>query len=147
MYEKFSQRVQSAVKAARAIARDAELEYLGTEHLLLAIARQEDGIGSRILSEMGVDSHRLKDEVDRLVRKSLDETLVFGNLPGSPHLKNVVAVAITLAQQLQSREVCTEHLLLAMLKEKDSVAEHALRNLGVDFEKAKAIATSIQTSK
>ncbi len=131
MYEKLSKRVESVVKLARSIASNDDQEYLGTEHILLAIAGDGAGLGFRILKDNGVDEHKLGAEIKRLSRKSLEETWVFGSLPGSPHLKAVVATAIDVAQQLGAREVCTEHLLLAMLAEEGSVAGQALRNLGV----------------
>lgn len=137
MYEQFSQRVRSVVKQGRDIAREADQEYLGTEHLLLAILREGTGIGVALLESFGVDEYRLKSEVDRLVKKSMEDTWVFGDLPGSPHLKSAVAGAIALAQELGSKEVCTEHLILAMLREKGSVAERALRGFGMEFETAR----------
>lgn len=137
MYEQFSQRVQSVVKEGRAIARAADQEYLGTEHLLLGILREGTGIGAKLLESFGIDEYRLKAEIDRLVRKSMEDTWVFGNLPGSPHLKSAVAEAIALAQQLESKDVCTEHLILAMLKEKGSVAERALHAFGMAFANAR----------
>ncbi len=138
MYEKFSKRVQTVVTRARAIAAEADHEYLGTEHLLLAIADEGTGIGARLLEAFGIDQYRLTAEIERLVKKSMEETWVFGSLPGSPHLKSTVAQAIALAQELESKEVCTEHLILAMLKEKGSVGERALGKLGLKYENARA---------
>ena len=138
MHKKFSQRVERVVGQARNLARDGDREYLGTEHVLLAILNEGTGVGAKILNELGVDSHRLGAEIDRLVKKSLEETLVFGNLPGSPHLKSTVAAAINLAEQFQAEEVCTEHLVLAMLKEEGSVAERALNHFHVTFDAARS---------
>ncbi len=143
MYEKFSQRVATVVKDARELADEADQEYLGTEHVLLAILREGTGVGSKLLTSFGIDEYRLKAEIERFVKKSLEDTCVFGDLPGSPHLKSTVANAISLAQELDSKEVCTEHLLLAMLKEPGSVAERALDKFGVNFENARARAREI----
>lgn len=140
MYEKFSQRVATVVKLARDIAREGDQEYLGTEHMILAIAREGTGIGAKLLEKAGIDEHKLKAQIERLVKKSMEETWVFGNLPGSPHLKSTVGKAITLAQQMDSKEVCTEHLVLAMLMEPGSVAERALKHFGMNFESARALA-------
>jgi ATP-dependent Clp protease ATP-binding subunit ClpC len=131
MYEKLSKRVETVIKLARQMAREGDQEYLGTEHVLLAIAQEGTGAGSAILMSQGADEQKLAGEVEQLVRKSLEETWVFGTLPGSPHLKSVVANAVDLAQQIGSSEVCTEHLLLAMSREEGSVAAQALANLGV----------------
>ncbi len=138
MYEKFSKRVSTVVEHARKIAREADQEYLGTEHVLVAIMREGSGVGAKVLSSFGVDEYRLKAEIDRLVRKSMEDTWVFGKLPGSPHLKSTVATAVRMAQELESKEVCTEHLLLAMLREEGSVAERALLAFGATYDKAHA---------
>jgi ATP-dependent Clp protease ATP-binding subunit ClpC len=137
VYEKFSKRVESVVKIAREIAREADQEYLGTEHFLLAIASEGTGFGAKLLGAFGVNEHSLKAELDRLVKKSMEETWVFGNLPGSPHLKSTVAAAIAIAQEFKTNEVCTEHLILAMLNEKGSVAQCAMAKFGMDFDGAR----------
>ena len=129
MYEKLSKRVEKIVKLASQIAREYEQDYVGTEHVLLAIEREGTGVGAQVLRGHGINGARLKAEVDKLIKKSMEETWVFGRLPGTPHFRNVVATAIEQAQQLESKEVCSEHLLLALLREKGSVACTALQNL------------------
>jgi len=139
MYERLTKRVENVIKRlAPAIAREYDLDYVGTEHVLLAIEREGTGIGARMLHDHGIDGSKLKDEVDKLVKKSMEETWVFGRLPGTPHFRNVMATAIEQARQLESTEVCTEHLLLALLKEKGSVACTALRNLKLTYARARA---------
>ena len=137
MYEKLTERVEKVIKLARSIARQTDQEYLGTEHVLLAVYQEGTGVGAQVLNRLGVDEYRLQAEIDRHIRAHMEQTWVFGHLPGSPHLKSAVACAIELAQQLGSKVVCTEHLLLAMLKEEGSIAEQALRKLGVTFERSR----------
>jgi ATP-dependent Clp protease ATP-binding subunit ClpC len=91
-----------------------------------------------VLDKYGVTNEKLREQVDKLVKKRLEETWVFGRLPGTPHFKNVVAVAIEQCQQLEAKEVSTEHLLLALLKEKGSVAFKALKALGLNYENVRA---------
>jgi ATP-dependent Clp protease ATP-binding subunit ClpA len=136
MYEKFSPRVEKVIKLAHEIAREYDMEYVGTEHVLLAIHREGTGVGAQVLARHQITEWALKREVDKLVQKSMEDTWVFGRLPGTPHFRNVVAVAIEQAQQLESKKVCTEHLLLALLREKGSVARQALKNLGVSHAQA-----------
>ncbi len=131
MYEHLSRRVDHVIKLANSIAREYEQDYVGTEHVLLAIAQEGTGLGARILQERGVTEGRIRSEVGKLVKASLEDTWVFGRLPGTPHFKNVVAAAIEEARELKSREVCTEHLLLGLLAEKGSVAHAAMKNLGL----------------
>ena len=134
MYEKLSTRVEGVVKLAHDIAREYEEEYVGTEHVLLAISREGTGVGAKVLLNHGATPEKIKEQVDQLIKHSMEETWVFGRLPGTPHFKNVVSGAIEAARQLESREVCTEHLLLALLKEKGSVAYNALKNLDIKIE-------------
>lgn len=134
MYEKLSKRVEGVIKDAHKIAREYEEEYVGTEHVLLAISREGTGVGAKVLLKNGASPENIKEQIDQLIQRSMEETWVFGRLPGTPHFKNVVAGAIEAARQLESKEVCTEHLLLALLKEKGSVAYNALKNLNLRLE-------------
>ncbi len=138
MLPKSSRRVAVVFTIANQIAHEYDQEYVGTEHVLLAIQQEGTGIGATILEKRGITVGALRDEVDKLVKKSLEETWVFGRLPGTPHFKNVMAVAIKQCQQLEAKEVCTEHLLLALLKERGSVAGKALANLGLKADDVKA---------
>ena len=104
---------------------------MGTEHVLLAIAQEGTGLGAKILFEKGLSEEKIREKVDELIQKSREDTWVFGRLPGTPHFKNVVAIAIEKARDLKSKNVCTEHLLLGLLGEKGCVAQQALKNLGV----------------
>jgi len=134
MLPKSSQRVADVFKIANQVAREYDQEYVGTEHVLLAIQREGTGVGATVLTRHGVTAEQLRYEVDQLVKKQMEETWVFGRLPGTPHFKNVMAIAIDQCQQLEAKEVCTEHLLLALLKERGSVAFKALKNLGVLYD-------------
>ena len=131
MYERLSPRVNEVIKLANAFAREYEQEYVGTEHILLAIAREGTGLGAKILKDAGADESRIRAEVDKLIKASLEDTWVFGRLPGSPHFRNVIARAIEEARALSNNEVCTEHLLLGLLAEKGCVAQAALKALGL----------------
>jgi ATP-dependent Clp protease ATP-binding subunit ClpC len=144
MYEHLSSRVDQVIKLANAIAREYEQEYVGTEHILLAISREGTGLGARILNAHGAGEERIQAEIDKLIRSRLEDTWVFGRLPGSPHFKNVVARAIEEARSLGSKEVCTEHLLLGLLAEKGCTAHSALRALGVT---ARAVREDVQAAQ
>lgn len=138
MLPKSSQRVAVVIKIANEIAREYEREYVGTEHMLLAVQREGTGVGAAILARRGITADTLRAEIDKLVKAQLEETWVFGRLPGTPHFKNVMATAIKECQRLGDKEVCTEHILLALLKEKGSVAQKALKSLGLTFDIAKS---------
>lgn len=132
MYEHLSRRVDQVIKLANHIAREYEQEYVGTEHVLLAIAREGTGMGARILRDRGITEEKIEAEVRKLIKDSMEDTWVFGRLPGTPHFKNVIAHAIEAARELKSKEVCTEHLLLGLMAEKGSVGYAALKALGLN---------------
>lgn len=147
MYLKLAKPVEQVIKTARALARQADQEYLGTEHLVLAIRLEDDGVAARLLDRFGVDEHRLRAQLARLASKSMEETWVFGRLPGSPHLKSVIASAIELAQRMGSDKVWAQHLLLAMLREQGSIACSALKKLGMTYEAAQDAAGELTSKK
>lgn len=131
MYEKLTTKMEHIIRRAQRIARDYEQEYVGTEHLLLAILDEGTNIGADILRGHNADLKRTKSVIDQLVKDSLEETWVFGRLPGTPHFRNVMAAAIEEARQLESRFVCAEHLLIALARADGSVASAALRHLKI----------------
>lgn len=131
MFEKLTPRMRKVIDASQHIARDYGQDYVGTEHLLLAILREGTGLGARILTDHGIGLSKAKVVVDKLIKKSLEDTWVFGRLPGTPHFRNVMAIAIEEARQLESKVVCTEHLLLALAREEGSVAYATLDELGI----------------
>lgn len=134
MLPKSSAQVSEVIKLANSIAREYELEYVGTEHMLLAVLEQGSGTGASVLIDRGITPSGLRIEVEKLIKKSMEETWVFGRLPGTPHFKNVMATAIRECQHLKAKEVDTEHILLALLKEKGCIAYQALKGLGVNYE-------------
>lgn len=119
------------IKLSQRIARQYEQDYVGTEHLLLAILAEGTGVGAAILKQRDIDLAKAKTVVDRLIASRLEDTWVFGRLPGSPHFRNVMATAIEEARQLESKVVCSEHMLIALARENGSVAHAALGELGV----------------
>lgn len=130
MYEHLTPRMEKIIKLAQEIAREYDQDYVGTEHLLLAILREGTGAGVTVLRELRVDESKVQAQVDKFMKASLEDTWVFGRLPGTPHFRNVMAVAIEEARQLESKIVDSEHLLLALAREDGSVAQASLNELG-----------------
>ncbi len=125
-------------KVAQEIAYEYGLDYVGTEHILLALLRESDGVASTVLKKLKVDEARARRMVDEVLERQMEDTWVFGRLPGSPHYRNVVALAIDEATQLESKQIGTEHLLLGLLREEGSTAQVVLNKLGVSLEKCRA---------
>jgi len=135
MHRRLSPTTQQIIKHAERIARQNEQEYIDTDHILLAIAQHGKNKAADLLERCGVTPRRLQKSIEQLVKKSLEETWVFGRLPGTPHFRNVVARAIELAEDRKAQAVEPEHLLLALTQETGSVGCQALAQLGVDAAK------------
>ncbi len=130
MLERFDKFAEKAVRLANQIARQYDQEYVGTEHVLLAVV-QAEGLGSFLLKDRGIQYDLVKARVDAVMQKAMEETWVFGRLPGTPHFKNVVARAIEEARGLGASHVGTEHLLLGLLRERGCLAHKVLDEMGL----------------
>lgn len=129
---------QIVKKTAQEIAYEYELDYVGTEHIMLAILRVGEGVGEKVLSHFGVTEESARKVLDEVLKRDMEDTWVFGRLPGSPHYRNVLAHAIDEATQLESKEIGSEHLLLALLREEGSTAQRVLAKMGVTLKKCRA---------
>jgi ATP-dependent Clp protease ATP-binding subunit ClpC len=129
-----SKQTEAVMRLAKEAAREHGLGYVGTEHLLLGIVREGQGLGAQILLELGVTEYNAQAEVDRRVHARLNETWVLGRLPGTPHFRDVGARAEAEARGSANWQISSEHLLLALLAERDSVGHQVLQALGVSLE-------------
>ncbi|RMF83477.1 MAG: hypothetical protein D6744_04590 [Planctomycetota bacterium] len=138
-YPRFDEHSDHIVKKlAQEIAAEYGLDFVGTEHILLAILRHDHGVAAKALRRFGVDERRARETLDDIMKSDLEDTWVFGRLPGSPNYRNVVARAIEEATQLESPEIRPEHLLLALLHERGSTAQRVLAAMGVHMENCRA---------
>ncbi len=128
---------KAIVNLANEIAHEYELEYVGTEHVLLAILRHGNNIGARVLARLGLDEDKVRESLDEIAQRAKEDTWVFGRLPGSPHYRNVIERALETAEQLESQSIGTAHLLLALYYDKDSTAQRTLSALGVPLRKCR----------
>jgi len=128
---------RAVVNLANDIAHEYEMEYVGTEHILLAILRHDDNVGARALHKLGVDEDKVRAAIDDMVQRAKEDTWVFGRLPGSPHYRNVIERAMEVAEQLESKSIGSAHLLLALYHDKESTAQRTLAGLGVTLKKCR----------
>jgi ATP-dependent Clp protease ATP-binding subunit ClpC len=125
------------IDVANDIAHEYELEYVSTEHVLLAILRTNASVGSRVLHNLGVDEAKARNKVNELVQRAKEDTWVLGRLPGTPHYMNVIERAMDVAEQLEATSIGSEHLLLALFHDKESTGRRALTSLGVTLKKCR----------
>ena len=128
---------RAVVDLANEIAHDFGLEYVGTEHILLAILRHHDNVGARALERLGTDEDQVRAALDELFQRAKEDTWVFGRLPGSPHYRNVIERAMEIAEQLESKSITCAHLLLALFHDQQSAARRILSGQGVSLKKCR----------
>lgn len=128
---------RAILQIANEIAHEYELEYVSTEHVLLAILRHDDGVGARVLHQLGVDEINARSTIEQIVQREKEDTWVFGRLPGSPHYQDVIERAMDIAEQLEAKLIGSEHLLLALYHDHESTAQRALVAMGVTQKKCR----------
>ncbi|MDA1053779.1 MAG: glycosyltransferase family 39 protein [Planctomycetota bacterium] len=136
MYERFTDRARKVIQLANQEAQRFNHEYIGTEHILLGLAKEGSGVAANVLKSLGVDLRRIRLEVEKLV-KSGPEMITTGKLPRTPRAKKVVEHSMKEARNLNHNYVGTEHLLLGLLREQDGVAAQVLMNLGLRLDEVR----------
>ena len=133
MKNNFSSRVQMVIQFAREEAMRLGHDYIGTEHLLLGLLREGEGIAAEILKNIGLDLEELRKAIEDTVR-STGDTATIGNIPFTKRAEKVLKMSYMEADRFKSDIIGTEHLLLALSKERDGVAAQILMSFGVNYE-------------
>jgi len=130
----FTPRAQQVLALARKEADRFSQSYVGTEHLLLGLIKLGQGVAVNVLQRMGLDLDNVRQEVEKEVRTSGEQTKASGSPAYTPRVKKVLALAAKEAKALNHTYVGTEHILLGLLREGDGVAAKVLKTLDVDIE-------------
>src|SRR6266516_2689980 len=132
----FTPRAQQVLALARKEADRFNHNFVGTEHLLLGLIKLGQGVAVNLLQKMGLDLETVRMEVEKQVGTGPDQKMI-GNIPYTPRVKKVLALASKEAKALNHTYVGTEHILLGLLREGDGVAARVLKNLDVDIEQTR----------
>src|SRR6059036_147490 len=132
----FTPRAQQVLAIARKEADRFNHNYVGTEHLLLGLIKLGQGVAVNVLQKMGLDLETVRMEVEKQVGSG-PETKIVGNVPYTPRVKKVLALAGKEAKALNHSYVGTEHILLGLLREGEGVAARVLKSLEVDIERTR----------
>ncbi len=135
MKNNFTNRVSKVIRFSKEEAMRLGHDYIGTEHLLLGIIKEAEGIAVKILQNLGVDLAKLKKAIEDSTAPS-GGTMTIGNLPLSKRAEKALKMTYIEAKNFKSDVIGTEHLLLAILKEKDSLAAQILLTFNVDYSAA-----------
>lgn len=129
----FSNRVQDVIRLSREEALRLGHDYIGTEHLLLGVIREGEGIAVKILRNIGVDLFKLKKAIEDTVRTS-GGTLTIGNIPLTKQAEKVLKITYLEAKLYKSDVIGTEHLLLSLLRDDDNIAAQILHQFNVHYD-------------
>src|SRR6266508_4208248 len=120
MFERFTERARQAVVLAQDEARTLKHNYVGTEHILLGLLREEEGAGARVLESLGVRLEEVRAQVARIVGQG--DEVTNGQIPFTPRAKKVLELSLREALSLGHNYIGTEHLLLGVIRENEGVA-------------------------
>jgi ATP-dependent Clp protease ATP-binding subunit ClpC len=132
MFGRFTERAQKVLVLAQDEAKRFHHSFVGTEHILLGLVREGDGIAAKVLLSLGVELDSVRSEIEKLIGKG-DQRSVPQGVNYTPRAKKVIELAIEEGQSLGHNYVGTEHLLLGLIREGEGIAAQVLTNLGVDL--------------
>ncbi len=141
-FEKFSERARRVLSLAQEEAIRFNHNYIGTEHILLGLVRENEGVAARVLANMNVDLQKVRSAVEFIIGRG--ERPVSGeNIGLTPRAKKVIELAVDEARRMNHHYIGTEHLLVGLMREGEGVAAGVLESLGVSLEKARTEAQRI----
>jgi ATP-dependent Clp protease ATP-binding subunit ClpC len=136
MFSRYTERAQRVIVLAQDEARRLNYDYVGTEHLLLGLIREGEGIAAKALQSLGIQLEQVRAEVEKMIGKGSASTR--GEIGFTPRAKKVmVELAIEEARLLGHNYVGTEHILLGLIREGEGVAAQVLQNLGAELERVR----------
>ncbi len=136
MFERFTDRARRVVVLAQQEARGLNHNWIGTEHLLLALIGEGHGVGARALESMQISLDAARQQVEVIIGRG-QEPVRDGHIPFTPRAKKVLEMSLREALQLGHHYIGTEHILLGLIREGEGVAAQVLVNLGADLNRAR----------
>ncbi|MGN6563127.1 MAG: ATP-dependent Clp protease ATP-binding subunit [Thermomicrobiales bacterium] len=144
-FDKFTERARRVLTLAQEEAQRFNHNYIGTEHLLLGLVREGDGIAARVLNNLGVQLPKVRSAVEFIIGRG--ETMIMGEIGLTPRAKKVIELAVDEARRLNHHYIGTEHLLLGLVREGEGIAAGVLESLGVSLEKLRAQVIQVLSSQ
>ena len=135
-FEKFTERARKVLTLAQEEAQRLNHNYIGTEHILLGLVRESEGVAVKVLTNLGADPDKVRGAVEFIIGRG--ERTVSGEIGLTPRAKRVIELAVDEARRLNHNYIGTEHLLLGLLREAEGAASSVLESLGVNLDKTRA---------
>src|SRR5438477_2608912 len=131
-FDKFTERARKVLSLAQEEAQRFQHNYIGTEHLLLGLVREGEGVAAKVLSNLGVELNKVRSAVEFIIGRG--DRIVLGEIGLTPRAKKVIELAVDEARRLNHHYIGTEHLLLGLVSEGEGIAAGVLESLGVNLE-------------
>lgn len=135
-FDRFTERARKVMQLAQEEAQRLQHNYIGTEHLLLGLLREGEGVASNVLTRLGVDLERARQAVEGIIGRG--DQLVSGEIGLTPRAKHVLELAVDEARHLQHHYIGTEHLLLGLLREGEGIGAGVLERFGLSLQEVRA---------
>ena len=140
-FDKFTERARRVLTLAQEEAQRFNHNYIGTEHLLLGLVREGDGVAAKVLSNLGVELTKVRSAVEFIIGRG--DRAAVGEIGLTPRAKKVIELAVDEARRLSHHYIGTEHVLLGLVREGEGIAASVLESLGVNLERVRAETTRI----
>jgi ATP-dependent Clp protease ATP-binding subunit ClpC len=140
-FEKFSERARRVLTSAQEEAQNLNHNYIGTEHILLGLIREEEGVAAKVLTNIGISLTKIRSAVEFIIGRG--EKASTGEIGLTPRAKRVIELAIDEARHLSHNYIGTEHILLGLLHEGEGVAAGVLDSFGLTIEQARTEVTNV----
>ena len=140
-FEKFSERARRVLSLAQEEAQRFNHNYIGTEHILLGLVRENEGTASKVLGGLGIELNKIRSAVEFIIGKG--DTAASGEIGLTPRAKKVIELAVDEARRLNHHYIGTEHLLIGLMREGEGVAAGVLESLGVTLDKVRGETNSV----
>jgi ATP-dependent Clp protease ATP-binding subunit ClpC len=135
VFERFTDRARRVVVLAQEEARMLNHNYIGTEHILLGLARERDGVAAKALDSLNIRLDAVRREVEEIIGQG--QAAPTGHIPFTPRAKKVLELSLREALQLGHNYIGTEHILLGLIREGEGVAAQVLQKLGADLNRVR----------
>ena len=140
-FDKFTERARRVLTLAQEEAQRFNHNYIGTEHLLLGLVREGDGVAAKVLANLGVELTKVRSAVEFIIGRG--DRAITGDIGLTPRAKKVIELAVDEARRLNHHYIGTEHVLLGLVREGEGIAASVLESLGVNLERVRAETTRI----
>src|SRR5438270_2426676 len=142
-FDKFTERARKVLQLAQEEAQRFNHNYIGTEHLLLGLVREGEGVAAKVLSNLGIELTKVRSAVEFIIGRG--ERQVQSEIGLTPRAKKVIELAVDAARRLGHHYIGTEHLLLGLIREGEGIAAGVLERLGVNLEKVRSEVIKVLT--